>query len=1152
MMSQISNSAKMLSTSRLSLRWSGRVSQATLFVLFAILSIGLSIGLVGEILAQTLPPAQTGQRTLTPAISTAPSARGAMTSLEVTNGSGATIGVIRIAPDDMQIGLGFLAAGDLTVVEAAVGDRLGFSRDGEWLGGTYLVTEAPGQTVRPPVAVRAASAGASMGPTLRITNATSEEIVVMALVEGGGQAGLIRIAAGASADVPGSAGQTLGFVQKDVWLGAGYVVTGAAGEAVSVPVAAAAAPVAPLAPSAPLAPELQRQAGAGSVQLRLTNATGDAIELLVPDQTGAGSYVLATVPEGGATDMRALPDTVLYPVKSGTDERVGRSYKVTAARSQAVSLPVVSALERRNTGPGSAPVRITNTAVFPIEVGMVDPGAGADAAAEIFATVGAGQTVSARLLAPATLFVYDAAGAPVGGGYALAAGETQLSLPAPPSFPVTVRDPGGVAVTLVNGASSAIIVARVLPDGAGGVKSERLDVMQPGGTIQGPLVRGTALAFFDATTSAPVGDPYTVGTTPERVQIPYKAPPLPLDPVVAKQSGAGSAPLMIVNTSNTALYVSIEENGGTYFFAQLAPSATLPTRTLPKTRIWFYEFASKSAIGDKYETTGVANEEVRVPVPLTDPERSAFVGASAASVEIRNGSTSPAVVIARNATGLVSVLYEIPAGQTQVTKINPDTVVWFVKKSGATFNSRAENEPLGRKLPYLVAALTTPQRVELPYEPSDKEVERLARIDLDKLRDEVVAGMRKDGATARAQRELPNACWKDTQTRGVGTLPTTCKPGEDERGGLCYPSCKPGYKDFVTMCVPDCPAGFTNDGLYCSKPKPKERTAYPWKFGDRAFSLDDARARCRKRNGAECEKIGEIIYSTCPANYKTAPLLVNLCTPICPAGMEDIGVSCRKTTYDRGVGGLKQCSAGKERDAGLCYPSCRAGSSGVGPVCWDQCPKGLPVNCGTTCAASTNACVMAVSDQVNAPLMAVANIALTVVTAGAGTAATTSLRTALQAGKTAGLEVTKAMSKQAAREATEQAAKQTFKANVKTALATGGRRAATTGARVLAKELVMDTVISTAIGGAIYGLQQVPWRGIDAARDDIRAEVERRVRQRVLLAASDQQIDAITNAAFEAAKQAKPQDEFPWNALDPTGIADIVVAYNLPMCSSIK
>lgn len=43
-----------------------------------------------------------------------------------------------------------------------------------------------------------------------------------------------------------------------------------------------------------------------------------------------------------------------------------------------------------------------------------------------------------------------------------------------------------------------------------------------------------------------------------------------------------------------------------------------------------------------------------------------------------------------------------------------------------------------------------------------------------------------------------------------------------------------------------------------------------------------------------------------------------------------------------GVG--TDCGAGREVDAGLCYPKCASGMKGVGPVCWQNCPSGWTDN----------------------------------------------------------------------------------------------------------------------------------------------------------------------------------------------------------------
>jgi hypothetical protein len=78
--------------------------------------------------------------------------------------------------------------------------------------------------------------------------------------------------------------------------------------------------------------------------------------------------------------------------------------------------------------------------------------------------------------------------------------------------------------------------------------------------------------------------------------------------------------------------------------------------------------------------------------------------------------------------------------------------------------------------------------------------------------------------------------------------------------------------------------------------------------------------------------------------------------PTCPPGFTDDGLTCRrdvsvvdKPSYFRGVGNVPdQCGAGRELDAGLCYPDCAAGYHGVGPVCWGTCPPGYNDD-GLTC-----------------------------------------------------------------------------------------------------------------------------------------------------------------------------------------------------------
>lgn len=60
----------------------------------------------------------------------------------------------------------------------------------------------------------------------------------------------------------------------------------------------------------------------------------------------------------------------------------------------------------------------------------------------------------------------------------------------------------------------------------------------------------------------------------------------------------------------------------------------------------------------------------------------------------------------------------------------------------------------------------------------------------------------------------------------------------------------------------------------------------------------------------------------------------------------------------------------------LCYPPCKNGYDGNGPVCWAQCPAGK-ADCSALCTDSADKC----TDSVKA--IAVSVVALAVIAAGA-------------------------------------------------------------------------------------------------------------------------------------------------------------------------
>ena len=165
---------------------------------------------------------------------------------------------------------------------------------------------------------------------------------------------------------------------------------------------------------------------------------------------------------------------------------------------------------------------------------------------------------------------------------------------------------------------------------------------------------------------------------------------------------------------------------------------------------------------------------------------------------------------------------------------------------------------------------------------------------------------------------------KDSYGRGAG-IPLVCGPNEEQNGALCYPKCRAGYDGVGPVCWQTCPAGFRNDGAYCAKPEPYGRGA--------GYVLWDEE-KCKRENG-QCEKEGALWYPKCKVGFHNVGCCI--CSPNCPADMTDIGVSCQKNSYGRTAGTpLHACPDGHEKDGALCYPQCKPGYKGVGPVCWEK------------------------------------------------------------------------------------------------------------------------------------------------------------------------------------------------------------------------
>jgi hypothetical protein len=245
-------------------------------------------------------------------------------------------------------------------------------------------------------------------------------------------------------------------------------------------------------------------------------------------------------------------------------------------------------------------------------------------------------------------------------------------------------------------------------------------------------------------------------------------------------------------------------------------------------------------------------------------------------------------------------------------------------------------------------------------------------------------------------------CWRDSDPRGVGKVPDACQQGRDRIGLLCYTKCGPHMQRAGFDCHSTCPPGMRDDGLFCRSAEYGRGAGYPWKIGDPAFNYDRARDRCEGEHGrGNCEKDGLIYYPKCkPGETAVGCCICRPPTPDCgKLGLNPgIDLSCaKKVVIGDPVTGV--CGPGEQSDAGLCYPACKAGYKGVGPVCWGGAPPGW-VECGMGAAKDSKTCESIVFNQV----ASVGKLAMTIATLGESDAAMSAENAPAQASKLAQLK----------------------------------------------------------------------------------------------------------------------------------------------------
>lgn len=725
---------------------------------------------------------------------------------------------------------------------------------------------------------------------------------------------------------------------------------------------------------------------------------------------------------------------------------------------------------------------------------------------------------------------------------------------------------GAPTLSITNSSGEAILV---LQDQNG--SQTMLQQLAAGQAVSGSFPPGTVLAFANAAGTAFVGDRYTViGTGQQSISIPYSA-----------RSSGGNPPaanLSVVNVSNNSgqTILILQDQNGSQVQLQSLGSGQAVALQLPAGSVLAFANQTGSAfVGDNFTIKGGSANSVSVP--HTAPGSGGTVvsqgggavqpprpqGDVTAHQHCNYGGYSVTIPEGRHSIGALQT-FGVRNDDVSSLRVPQGWEVTIYSDAGFKGNSRklvsnsnclvdaGMNDVISSIIVERRGAVRTPSGGGTSGSGTVKNDLVLTQAQIKKVADTLIATIVKTQVDAQNR---PLACWRDSYGRGVGKIPD-CGPGQEKDGLLCYDKCSAHssarsnatYDNVGGVCWQNCPSGFRNDGAFCRK----DRTEYwvgdkgfPWKFGD---GLNDSAMfkRCEGKYGrGKCEKHGAIVYPKCDPGYTSVALFCKLKDTGCrAAGMDGGGAltfgSCRKhsfVTWPVTGGCSPEPGTGKarENDAGLCYPKCNARYSGVGPVCWSSCPAHMPVNCGASCAKDQAACTMTLTDQIMSPVMAAGNMAITVGTLGTGTAAVQAGKVAATGAKVAAKVAAKSAARASAKAALKVTVKRTLQAKIKTAT----------------KELAKDLAVDAAIGGVITtGM----WGGMTLkGKADAKSQINDAVRQQLNEYFSDpKSIDAITEAVIKGVEEQQPDAEFPWESLDPTGVAEIVVAYNLPMCSDVK
>jgi hypothetical protein len=174
--------------------------------------------------------------------------------------------------------------------------------------------------------------------------------------------------------------------------------------------------------------------------------------------------------------------------------------------------------------------------------------------------------------------------------------------------------------------------------------------------------------------------------------------------------------------------------------------------------------------------------------------------------------------------------------------------------------------------------------------------------------------------------------------RGEGIPPSECHKHEEKSGDLCFKKCRKGYSGAGPLCLQNCPPLYHDTGDFCQKPSPYSRGP--------GYLISQKHVCIKESPTRKCQRVGQLYYPKCQHGFH--PVGCCVCAPNCDSQLGCNKNGFKKRSYVRGHGKLLVCHHHLQFAEGLCYPKCKKGFSGIGPVCWGECPAHL-TRCGFFC-----------------------------------------------------------------------------------------------------------------------------------------------------------------------------------------------------------